>query len=67
MGNALFFLRTNNNKLRTALGIPDIKIYLYKRIKKLKIKYEKNFNEKLEFYDNIKVSDNIIDNLNEIG
>ena len=26
-----------------------------------------NFNEKLTFYDNIKVSDNIIDNLNEIG
>ena len=25
-----------------------------------------NFNEKLTFYDNIKVSDNIIDNLNEI-
>ena len=35
-------LRTNNNKLRTALG-------------------------KLTFYDKIKVSDNIIDNLNEIG
>ena len=26
-----------------------------------------NFNERLTFYDNIKVSDNIIDNLNEIG
>ena len=26
-----------------------------------------NFNERLAFYDNIKVSDNIIDNLNEIG
>ena len=37
----------NNNKLRTALGIPDIKIYL--------------------FYDKIEVSNNIIDNLNEIG
>ena len=60
-------LRTNNNKLRTALGIPDIRIYLYKRLQKLKIKYEMNFNEKLTFYDNIKVSDNIIDNLNEIG
>ena len=31
------------------------------------IKYEKNFNERLTFYDNIKVNDNIIDNLNEIG
>ena len=60
-------IRTNNNKLRTALGIPDIKIYLYKRLKKLKIKYEMNFNEKLTFYDNIEVNDNIIDNLNEIG
>ena len=26
-----------------------------------------NFNEKLTFYDNIEVNDNIIDNLNEIG
>jgi hypothetical protein len=60
-------LRTNNNKLRTALGIPDIRIYLYKRLQKLKIKYEMNFNEKLTFYDKIQVSDNIIDNLNEIG
>ena len=60
-------LRTNNNKLRTALDIPDIRIYLYKRLQKLKIKYEMNFNEKLTFYDNIKVNDNIIDNLNEIG
>ena len=32
-------IRTNNNKLRTALGIPDIKIYLFKRLQKLKIKY----------------------------
>ena len=60
-------LRTNNNKLRTALGIPDIRIYLYARLQKLKFKYEMNFNERLTFYDNIKVSDNIIDNLNEIG
>ena len=60
-------LRTNNNKLRTALGIPDIRIYLYARLQKLKYKYEMNFNERLTFYDNIKVSDNIIDNLNEIG
>ena len=40
-------LRTNNNKLRTALGISNIKIYLYKRLQKLKIKYEMNFKEKL--------------------
>ena len=37
-------IRTNNNKLRTALGIPDIKIYLYLRLQKLKTKYEMNFN-----------------------
>ena len=43
--------RTNNNKLRTALGIPDIKIYLYSRLQKLKIKYEMNFKKKLTFYD----------------
>jgi hypothetical protein len=60
-------IRTNNNKIRTALGIPDIKIYLFKRLQKLKIKYEMNFKEKLTFYDKIQVSDNIIDNLNEIG
>ena len=60
-------IRTNNNKLRTALGIPDIRIYLFKRLQKLKIKYEMNFKEKLTFYDKIQVSDNIIDNLNEIG
>ena len=59
-------LRTNNNKLRTALGIPDIKIYLYKRLQKLKIKYKKNFYLKLTLYDKIKVIENIIDNLNEI-
>ena len=58
---------TNNNKLIIALGIPDIKIYLYLRLQKLKIKYEMNFKEKLTFYDKIQVSDNIIDNLNEIG
>ena len=45
----------------------DIRIYLYARLQKLKFKYEMNFNERLTFYDNIKVSDNIIDNLNEIG
>ena len=60
-------IRTNNNKLRTALGIPDIKIYLYLRLQKLKTKYEMNFNEKLTFYDKIEVSNRIIDNLNEIG
>ena len=32
-------LRTNNNKLRTALGIPDIRIYLYKRLQKLNMKW----------------------------
>ena len=60
-------IRTKINKHRTALGIPDIKIYLYLRLQKLKIKYEMNFKEKLTFYDKIKVSNSIIDNLNEIG
>ena len=60
-------IRTNNNKHRAALFVPDIKIYLNKRLQKLKIKYEMNFKEKLTFYDKIQVSDNIIDNLNEIG
>jgi len=55
--------RTNNNKLRTTLDIPDIKIYLYSRLQKLKNKYEMNFKEKLTFYDKIEVSDNIIDSL----
>ena len=59
-------IRTNNNKIRNALGIPDIKIYLYLRLQKLKYKYEMNFKEKLTFYDKIKVSNSIIDNLNEI-
>ena len=60
-------IRTNNNKLRIALGILDIKIYLYSRLQKLKTKYEMNFKEKLTIYDKIEISDNIIDNLNEIG
>ena len=60
-------IRTNNNKIRNALGIPDIKIYLYLRLQKFKNKYEMNFKEKLTFYDKIKVSNSIIDNLNEIG
>ena len=59
-------IRTNNNRLRTALGIPDIKIYLYSRLQKLKIKYEMTFNEKLTFYDKIVVNNNVIDNLNVI-
>ena len=42
-------IRTNNNKIRNALGIPDIKIYLYLRLQKLKYKYEMNFKEKLTF------------------
>ena len=60
-------IRTNNNKIRNALGIPDIKIYLYLRLQKLKYKYEMNFKEKLTFYDKIEISNSIIDNLNEIG
>ena len=32
-----------------------------------KLKNEMNFKEKLTFYDKINISNNIIDNLNEIG
>ena len=35
-------IRTNNNKLKTALEIPDIKIYLCLKLQKLKYKYEMN-------------------------
>ena len=48
-------IRTNNNKIRNALGIPDIKIYLHLRFQKLKYKYEMNFKEKLTFYDKIEI------------
>ena len=57
-------IRTNNNKLRNALGIPDIKTYLYLKLQKFKNKYEMNYKEKLKFYNKININNSIIDNLN---
>ena len=43
--------RTNNSKLKLALGLPDLNTYLVCRLLKLKEKYEYIFNEKLTMYD----------------
>ena len=45
--------RTNNIRLKIALGIPNLCIYLISRLSRLKIKYENVFNEKLNIYNNI--------------
>ena len=44
-------LRTNTERLKIALGLPDLNIYLIQRLIKLKIKYENIFKEKLTMYD----------------
>ena len=44
-------IRTNNSKLKLALGLPDLNTYLVCRLLKLKEKYEYIFNEKLTMYD----------------
>ena len=44
-------IRTNTERLKIALGLPDLNIYLIQRLIKLKIKYENTFNEKLTMYD----------------
>ena len=44
-------LRTNTERLKIALGLPDLNIYLIQRLIKLKIKYENIFKEKLTLYD----------------
>ena len=44
-------IRTNNNRLKIALGLPDLNTYLICRLLKLKEKYEYTFNEKLTMYD----------------
>ena len=46
--------RTNTERLKIALGLPDLNIYLIQRLIKLKIKYENIFNEKLTMYDETK-------------
>jgi hypothetical protein len=52
--------RTNNERMKLALGIPDLCTYLISRLLKLKIKYENIFHEKLNIYD--KVIENTIGN-----
>ena len=44
-------LRTNTERLKITLGLPDLNIYLIQRLIKLKIKYENIFKEKLTLYD----------------
>ena len=44
-------IRTNSERMKLALGIPDLCTYLISRLLKLKIKYENIFNEKLTMYD----------------
>ena len=45
--------RTNNERMKLALGIPDLCTYLISRLLKLKIKYENVFHEELNIYNNI--------------
>ena len=44
-------ISTNTQRLKLALGLPDLNTYLVQRLIKLKIKYENTFNEKLTMYD----------------
>ena len=44
-------LRTNTERLKIELGLPDLNIYLIQSLIKLKIKYENIFKEKLTMYD----------------
>ena len=53
--------RTDHKKLKIALGIPDLNVYLISRLLKLKIKYKNIFNEEINIYD--KVIKNTIDNM----
>ena len=46
-------IRTNSERMKLALGIPDLCIYLISRLLKLKIKYENIFHEKLNIYDKV--------------
>ena len=43
--------RTNNERLKIALGLPDLFTFLVQRLIKLKVKYEYVFEEKLTLYD----------------
>ena len=43
--------RTNNERLKISLGLPDLLTFLVQRLIKLKVKYEYIFEEKLTLYD----------------
>ena len=43
--------RTNSERLKIALGLPDLFTFLAQRLIKLKVKYEDVFEEKLTLYD----------------
>ena len=43
--------RTNNERLKISLGLPDLFTFLVQRLIKLKVKYEYIFEEKLTLYD----------------
>ena len=44
-------IRTNSERLKLALGLPDLFTFLIQRLIKLKVKYEYVFKEKLTLYD----------------
>ena len=46
-------IRTNNERMKLVLGIPDLCTYLISWLLRLKTKYENIFNEKLNIYDNV--------------
>ena len=56
--------RTNSNRLKISLGLPDLNTYLVQRLLKLKIKYENVFNEKLTLYDKVII---VILNINDMS
>ena len=43
--------RTNSERLKIALGLPDLFTFLVQRLIKLKVKYENVFEEKLTLYN----------------
>jgi len=55
--------KTNNQKLKTALGLSELNLYLTKRLIKIKNKYEKTFGEKSTLYDNIIKINTIMKNI----
>jgi len=52
--------------MKLTLGIPILYNYLLSRLLKLKIKYEKLFNEELNIYDKVKEKYNINEKSNII-